>query len=569
MSEQINIILLWLTPSLPLINCLLLAVPALRKPAMRWSPFSALPAVVLALFGTPGITLAVDSTILLTGISMDELGRIFLGFTAVLWLLADWFAHGYLSDDRHPVRFHLFFLLSMAGNFMLLLAQDIPTFYSGFALMGFASCGLVVHRGDPEAVRAGRIYLSLAALGEVILFVALGQLATRAGATDIASVVHADTPTYVILLLLVGFGIKAGALTLHFWLPLAHPAAPVPASAVLSGAMIKAGLFGWLRFLPLGLIALPSIGVGLVVVGLGAAFIGALFGISQRNPKTVLAYSSISQMGVITVGVGVGFLQPQAWPGLLLAIGLYAVHHGLAKGALFLGVTPAHEAATPGERRFARVGLLLPALALAGAPFTSGTIAKLALKAELDYLPGPWGPVVGVLLTFAAMGTTLLMARFLILAWPQNHGHTESNIHRGIWLPWGLSIASVAVGFWILPGSLAKMSYAVKPEKVWGSLWPVLAGAALALLAHGYYRWRGKSAPQGVPAGDIVVPFERVAARWSGGKAASVRAAGKKDVPRFQRVAGLLKQERWLRPFSHGVLLLALLLLLFILLPRG
>ena len=94
-----------------------------------------------------------------------------------------------------------------------------------------------------------------------------------------------------------GFGIKAGALALHFWLPLAHPAAPVPASAVLSGAMIKAGLLGWLRFLPLGYAALPAAGLGLVGVGLAAALIGAAAGALQRNPKTVLAWSSVARWG--------------------------------------------------------------------------------------------------------------------------------------------------------------------------------------------------------------------------------------------------------------------------------
>ncbi|MGE5306870.1 MAG: proton-conducting transporter membrane subunit [Alphaproteobacteria bacterium] len=111
-------------------------------------------------------------------------------------------------------------------------------------------------------------------------------------------------------MILTAFAIKAGALGLRFWLPLADPAAPVPASAVLSGAMIKAGLLGWLRFLPLGEASLPGFGYFVIAGGLGAAFFVTLIGVTQKNPKTLLAYSSISQMGIITTGVGTGLVQP-------------------------------------------------------------------------------------------------------------------------------------------------------------------------------------------------------------------------------------------------------------------
>ena len=101
---------------------------------------------------------------------------------------------------------------------------------------------------------------------------------------------------------------------MHVWLPLAYKAAPTPASAVLSGAMINAGLLGWLRFMPLGLEALPQWSVVVLAAGFGAAFYGVLVGLFQEEPKTVLAYSSISQMGLMTVGVGIGLAAPESWP---------------------------------------------------------------------------------------------------------------------------------------------------------------------------------------------------------------------------------------------------------------
>ena len=106
------------------------------------------------------------------------------------------------------------------------------------------------------------------------------------------------------LLLWLGLGVKAGVIGLHVWLPLAHPVAPAPASAVLSGAMIKAGLLGWLTVLPLGMESLSpammQFGNVVLVAGFAAAFGAALYGIWQSHPKAILAYSSISQMGMLT-----------------------------------------------------------------------------------------------------------------------------------------------------------------------------------------------------------------------------------------------------------------------------
>jgi formate hydrogenlyase subunit 3/multisubunit Na+/H+ antiporter MnhD subunit len=140
----------------------------------------------------------------------------------------------------------------------------------------------------------------------VLIFTGFVFLTVSGGTTQIAELHRGVFSQPALLLLLVGFGIKAGALSLHFWLPLAHPAAPVPASAVLSGAMLKAGLLGWIRFLPLGEAAMPLSGVTLVSAGLGAAVLGTFVGVVQNDPKTVLAYSSISQMGIITTGIVFG-----------------------------------------------------------------------------------------------------------------------------------------------------------------------------------------------------------------------------------------------------------------------
>lgn len=494
----------------PVVTALALLFPRWRAVVKRFAPLAAVPAVLLALSATTEVSVSLPWVLTHVVLTLDDVGRVFLGFTSVLWLASAWYARGYLAKDAEPVRFWEFFLAAMAGNFGLILAADIPMFYVGFAVMGLASAGLVLHRGDAEAVRAGRIYMALAMIGEVLLLTALSWLAVKAGTTNLHALAREAFNPLVLVLVLVGFGIKAGALCLHFWLPLAHQAAPVPASAVLSGAMIKAGLLGWLRFLPLGDAALPEIGLTLVAMGLGAAFLGAVAGVTQKNPKTVLAYSSISQMGIITVGVGAGLARPEAWGRILAAVLVYAVHHGLAKGALFLGVTLAHSPGSNAAVWWTRTGLLIPALALAGAPFTSGAVAKLALKTEIAFLPGAWAGWLGVLLPLAATGTTLMMARFLWLVWPRMGAPAEPVV-AGTRLPWAFMVVAVVVGVWLLPGTLAWVPGKLTPAMLWKATWPLLFGGALAWLGAKLQARFPARRRHGIPAGDMAVWFERLA----------------------------------------------------------
>ena len=283
----------------------------------------------------------------------------------------------------------------------------------------------------------------------------------------------------VVGLLLVGFGIKAGALPVHVWLPLAHPAAPTPASAVLSGAMIKAGLLGWLRFLPIGLSAMTYWGTLCIIAGLLAAFYAVAVGVTQRNPKTILAYSSISQMGLMTVGIGLGLGWPQTVPLVLPAIGIYAVHHGFAKGALFLGMDVL--SADDGDRLAHRLDvgrLLLASLALAGAPFTSGAVAKIALKWALNDFQGPWVAGLNLLLPLAAIGTTLLMARFLFVITRHPSAHDRPRV--GMWLSWTLTILLTAAVVWLLPAAQKAASKTLQLASLWQALWPVAAGMLIS-----------------------------------------------------------------------------------------
>jgi len=505
-SSPIHPFLMVAVFGLPLALGIGLSIKRWHPAIIRLAPWAALPALAALAWVTPDQIVSIPWLLLKLHLALDPIGRIFLFFTSVLWLLAGIYAQSYLAADTRRVKFFFFFLLSMSGNFGLIISQDVVSFYVFFALMSFASYGLVVYNGDAEALQAGQIYMILVVIGEIVLFAAFIWQTWSVDSLllkDFSNV----RPNWIILgLILIGFGIKAGALPVHVWLPLAHPAAPTPASAVLSGAMIKAGLLGWLRFLPIGLSAMPRWGTLCIIAGLLAAYYAVAVGLTQRNPKTILAYSSISQMGLMTVGIGLAIGWPQTVPMVLPAIGIYAVHHGFAKGALFLGVGVL--AAGEGSRRAHRLavgGLILASLALAGAPFTSGAVAKIALKSPLSDFQGSWVYSLNLLLPLAAIGTTLLVARFLFVI--ARHSSVHDRPRFGMWLSWTLTTLLTAAAVWLLPVAQKAASKTVQLPSLWQALWPVAVGILISgsvWLKLIRRKWRPAVS---IPQGDLLYVF--------------------------------------------------------------
>ncbi|MGE0824914.1 MAG: complex I subunit 5 family protein [Candidatus Binatia bacterium] len=568
-----------LTIVCPLLVAAGLLPTRLRPFALFLAPWAALPAVGLALWPETASTVELPWVMLGVRFGLDHLTRTFILFTALLWLCSGVYARAYLKEDRNRGRFFIFFLITMSANFAVILSQDLISFYTFFALMGFAAYVLIVHDGSDEAYRAGRIYLTLTVVGEVCIISALFFIAGALNDLQLTQVARhlaaAANRELIMTLLFVGFGIKAGALLLHVWLPLAHPVAPTPASAVLSGAMIKAGLLGWLRFLPLGEIALVGWANLYMAAGLAAAFYGVIIGLTQDNPKTVLAYSSISQMGLMTIGVGVGLAHPEKYEVALTAILVYALHHGLAKGALFLGVGVAKEVRNRVQQGIVIAGLLLPALALAGAPLTSGAVAKLALKAATAEASPFWAHWFDLLLPLAAVGTTVLMCRFLFVVWPSRETK-ETHGGPGVWVSWGVLLAVVAIVPVIMTehNIIAMLAKTVSP-KMGG---PVLIGSVLGGLAWYWRRLLPAWLQPAVPAGDVLVLVQRLQ-EW--GRTLWIRA-GVSDVwstahqwPGFLRsgVRTVNARDFWLRQeaslsqwASGGLLFLILMGAMFILL---
>jgi hydrogenase-4 component B len=493
---------------------------------------------------------------------------------------------------RHGA-FAALWLVTLAGSVGLVLAADVVSFYAFYATMTFAAYGLIVHDRTREVRRAGRAYVVLAVLGEALLLGGLVLAVGRTGATTLTELAPAlagtANRTAIVGLLLVGFAVKAGIVPLHVWLPLAHPAAPVAASAVLSGVLIKAGLIGWLRLLPLGATTLAGWGTTLVVAGLVSALVGAALGIVQDRPKVVLAYSSVSQMGLIATIVGVGLVVPAAAPAAVAAAVTYAFHHGLAKGALFLGVGVHARTASRRGRRLAVAGTVLAGAALAGAPLTSGAIAKAATKGPVAALPAPWDARLLLALTLAAVGTTLVLARVVVLlvrAEPPTAavGSTASPPapDRSLVVGWLLLLAASTVATWSVPWQLLGAPAPGRPTiaSTLEASWPVVAGIAVTVVALRRRR-RGTATtaatpvatpvptPSRVPPGDLLVVAERVVARLGRtaglGAAAAVAWRGRLEgsslvVQRALRPgAGFARLDRWLTRWRPaGVMLVVL-----------
>jgi len=496
-----------LLPALSLGLPLLLALALgsrLRPIAQALIPLVALPALALPAF--PGLEMELPWLLLGTRLGVDETNIPFLLLMGLLWTAAGVYAHGYLIDDPERARFQFFYLFTYMGNLGTFLALDAASFYLFFTLMTFAAYGLIVHDGSEEARRAGRVYLILGVIGEVLLLVVLMHLGAALGNPDLRQVgpwlAALPDRDLIIGLVLVGFSIKMGVVPLHVWLALAHPCAPTPASAMLSGIIIKAGLMGWLRFLPLGEMALTQWGVVCLSIGMVSAFYGVLMGIPQKQVKTVLAYSSISQMGLVTSLIGIGLAAPETWPFVLAIILLFSLHHGLAKASLFLGV-----GVTAKAGQWSGWGLVLPALVLAGAPLTSGALAKLLLKDAAYLAPGPWADWLTTLLPLSSGATALLMARFLYLAWPHRRTGTVS---AWLWLPWlSLIIAGTILPWWWAGRHFPEAILRVfASELVIEALWIILGAAVLAVTAWG--SWRAEGFHVHLPAGDILHPLSRL-----------------------------------------------------------
>ncbi|PTM39628.1 proton-conducting transporter membrane subunit [Bosea sp. 124] len=487
-----------------------------RAPSLLW--LAPVPAMLAAWLLPAGASASFPVPFRMT-LALDQPGAILLGGAALLWSAAGAFAASYMRGKPGLTGFCVWWLLTLAGSLGVLIVADIASFYLLFTLASLSAYGLVAHEQTAGAKRAGVVYMVLALLGEAFLLFAFVMLA--AGNPDpnplirdaVANLPASPMRDGIVALVILGFALKMGLIPLHVWLPLAHPAAPMPASAVLSGVLVKAGVIGLIRFLPFET-ALPAWGTLLATAGILTAYGGVALGVAQRRPKTILAYSTVSQMGLVAAIIGAGLAAGDpAAPGLAA---YYGMHHTLVKGGLFLAVGVAFAS---GGRRLRPVLLLtgLLALSLAGLPLTSGALAKLAVKPMLGY------GALSVAASLAAAGSTMLMLHFLAVMAGETAENPESRAPQGEAAPFlAVAAASLVIPWWLYPAlSGDALASAWEIGSLWKLVWPMLLGLAVFALTRRFERLAGM-----VPEGDVLVLAERQAPRFARLPAAIERLDG-------------------------------------------
>ncbi|MDM0024807.1 proton-conducting transporter transmembrane domain-containing protein [Variovorax saccharolyticus] len=496
-------VLLPLALGVPLLLLLACAFPGLRRRLPGLFALAPVPALAAALLAGAEPDLVLGNAFFSLTFGLDAPGAMLLGVAAVLWIFAGAYAARWLRERHDRDGFIVCWLMTLTGSVGVFLAADLIGFYFLLAVLSVGASGLVLQGEGPDAFRASALYLGLALLAEAFLLAGLLllALATPDGSLLIADAVAAlpGSPwrDLTLLLLLVGLGMKAGLLPLHFWMPIAYGAAPIPAAAVMSGAVVKASIIALVRFLPFDA-ALPSFGLPLAALGLLGALYGVAIGITQRQPKLILAYSSVSQMGFLAAVIGMGLAAGD--PGTALAAAFYAAHHLLVKGALFLAVGVVM---LTGRRHL--WPMLLPAaviaLGLGGLPLTGGALAKYAAK---DLMGSGLAATVAVV---SSIATTLLMVHFLrrlAADTAVDPGARAPSVLVVSWL--AMALASVALPWalcLLLP--LGALPEALSPAALWAALWPVLIGAAIAVGLDSL----GRALPQ-IPAGDLGVALGRL-----------------------------------------------------------
>lgn len=343
-------------------------------------------------FGAQGIYLALD------GFRM-----IMVMVTAVMWLMVTVFSRRYLRHYKNRNRYYFFLLITLGAMMGVFLSAELFTTFLFFELMSFTSYVWVAHDETKEAMRAAGTYLAVAVIGGLVMLMGLMLLYTLTGTLEIDALTAACAKVeergklYAAgLCLLFGFGAKAGVFPLHIWLPKAHPVAPAPASALLSGILTKAGVFGVLVVSCHIFYQNMFWGKLIVLLGLITMVLGALLAVFSMNLKRVLACSSVSQIGFIMVGIGMqdllGGINEMAVHGTLL----HMVNHSLFKlvlflcaGVVYMNLHALHLNDIRGfgkNKRLLMAGFGAGALGIAGVPLFSGYISKTLLhEAIVEY----------------------------------------------------------------------------------------------------------------------------------------------------------------------------------------
>ena len=395
----------------------------------------------------------------------DALGKLFAVVISVIWLLAGIFSTEYMKHEREEKRYFGFYVMVYGILMALSFAGNLVTFYAFYEAMTLTTLPLVMHSKTKEAIMAGLKYLLYSLCGAYMVLFGIyflnryaDTLDFHAGGTlpELAAAQHPTLLLAVAFFMILGFGVKAGMFPMHAWLPAAHPVAPAPASAVLSGIIVKMGVLGIIRsiFYIIGADFVRGTWVQTVWLALAllTVFMGSMLAYREKLMKKRLAYSTVSQISYILFGLAL--LQPTAMVGSLL----HFVFHACIKSCLFL---------------------------------SAGAIIYKTGKTNVDELSGigKQMPVTIWCYTFASMALIgIPPASGFISKWYLANGALESGIETFAWLgPVILLVSALLTAGYLLPITIhgflpSEGGTWQKQEPAWTMLLPLLILAAASVL---------------------------------------------------------------------------------------
>jgi multicomponent Na+:H+ antiporter subunit D len=404
----------------------------------------------------PGLELALNS---------DPLAALFSTLSTVLWLLTTLYAVGYLEQSPNRRQFFGYFSICVTVTVGIALAGNLITFLLFYELLTLTTYPLVTHRGTREALAAGRVYLAYTLSGGAVLLVAVAWLQVLAGPVEFAGppaaaavpATHGLQLIVIFFLFIAGLGVKAALVPLHGWLPRAM-VAPAPVSALLHAvAVVKAGVFGIIRIVHdvYGVPFAASLNLLLPLAILASLSIiyGSLRALREDDLKKRLAYSTISQLSYIILGVSVA--------GPLAAMGglVHLVHQGLMKITLFF--CAGNLAETLGVHRISEMRGIARRMPLTMAAFSIGALGMIGFPPMAGFV-SKWYLGMGALaadkmwvVAILAVSSVLNAAYFLpilVQAWfkPQDSAWSEQGTTARLETHWMLLVPPLVTAFLVV-----------------------------------------------------------------------------------------------------------------------
>ena len=314
---------------------------------------------------------------------LDPLAAFFTLIILVIGFLAIIYSKEYLKPSNRDLSCHYFFMsIFISAMIMVTIVQNIFLFLFFWEIMSLSSFFLLLFENEKKEVRQFAInYFITMQVGVLFLFGGFLLLNIRTNSLDFSSF-NGQISNGIFVLFLIGFGIKAGFAPLHTWLPKAHPVAPSHVSALMSGVMIKTGIYGILRILTF--VETPSLFVSYLIltIGIVSAFFGILYALAQRNYKKMLAYSSIENMGLITVSLGIAVLGVSYQNNIMAYFGILGVfahilNHSIFKSLLFFATGSIYSKVHTKDCE--KLGGLIKSMPYTGVLFLIGSMAISAL----------------------------------------------------------------------------------------------------------------------------------------------------------------------------------------------